>query len=401
VVGFQGLNNLGVGRVSPNTGVSGFVFAASSDAFSLLIRALRTMNRIDILSRPQVTTTDNQAARVLVGQSFPYITGSVTSVAVTGIPSVTNTVNYRDVGVELQVTPKIFPDGMVVMRVIPQVSSVAGTTVQISTGVFATAFNVQTVETTVIAQDGETVAVGGLISKDDNKNENKVPWFGDLPGVGALFRYRTQVKHKKELLVILTPHIIRNPADADRILAMESRRMDWILGDVLKVHGTSGMAPIMPQPGERWPGAGPGPGGPGGCRDGSCGGNAPYTIPGPVPGVGPPAPDPGVALPAPAGPTVPSYPSGGPEVAPPPRPVLPPAPAGPAVPSYPSGGPELAPPPRPAGPSSAVGTPAPVAPAAYQAPAGAPLTPAQPGVPTGAVPVNVMSRPVVPSLPSR
>src|SRR5262249_17738037 len=147
---------------------------------------------------------------------------------------VTNTVNYRDIGVELQVTPKINTDGSVVMRVIPQISSVATTTVQISNGVFATAFNVQTVETTVIAQDGETVCIGGLIQKSDTKNENKVPWFGDLPWVGSLFRYRSQQKLKKEVLVILTPHIVRSPADADRIFGIEARRMDWVAGDVLK-----------------------------------------------------------------------------------------------------------------------------------------------------------------------
>ncbi len=286
VVGFQGLGNLGVGRTSPNSGVGGFVFSAASNSFNLLIRALRTQNRIDVLSRPQVMTTDNQAARILVGQSFPYVSNSVVTTGVTGIPAVTNTVLYRDIGVQLQVTPKIFPDGSVVMRVIPEISSPSNTTVQISTNVFATAFNVQTVETTVIAQDGETVAIGGLISKSDTKNENKIPWFGDLPGVGALFRYRTQFKAKKELLVILTPHIVRCPSDADRILSMESRRMDWVLGDVLKLQGTSGMEPILPRPGEA-PKAG-------GCPGGDCGGGAPY---------------------------VPIAPSAGPEVAPQPRSV--------------------------------------------------------------------------------
>jgi len=134
------------------------------------------------------------------------------------------------------------------MRVIPEVSSVAATTISLGNGVTATQFNVEHFETTVSARDGETVAIGGLIQKRDTKNENKYPWLGDLPYVGTLFRYRTQDKTKTELLVILTPHIVRNPLDADRILAEEARRMDWVLGDVLKTQGASGMAPILPPP---------------------------------------------------------------------------------------------------------------------------------------------------------
>jgi len=257
VVGFQGITNLGVGRNSPTSNVGGFVFQASSQSFNLLVRALRTQGRIDVLSRPQVMAADNQQARILIGQSFPFVTGSNVTQGITVVPTVTNTIDYRDIGVQLRVTPKINPDGTVIMRVVPEVSSVLATSVEVATGVNAVAFNVQTVETTIIAQDGETVAIGGMISKRNDKQENKVPWWGDLPGIGSLFRYRTQFKTKTELIVILTPHIVRNRADADRILAEETRRIDWILGDVLKTHGTSGMEPVMPPPtvpGVTWPG---------------------------------------------------------------------------------------------------------------------------------------------------
>jgi hypothetical protein len=100
----------------------------------------------------------------------------------------------------------------------------------------------------VIAQDGETVALGGIIVKRDEKMENKVPWLGDLPYLGTLFRYRTQQKQKTELLIIMTPHIVHSRLDADRILAVEAHRMDWVLGDVVKVHGTTGLEPLFPTP---------------------------------------------------------------------------------------------------------------------------------------------------------
>src|SRR5205814_10651215 len=117
VVGFQGLNNLGVGRSNAN-GVGGFVFSAASNTFNLLIRALKTQGRIDILSRPQVQTTDNQTAYLNIGQDIPYV--SATTIVGGGLAS--NTVTYRSVGVILQVTPRISPDGTVIMRVIPEVS---------------------------------------------------------------------------------------------------------------------------------------------------------------------------------------------------------------------------------------------------------------------------------------
>ena len=240
-VGFQGLSSLGVGRVSPTSGVGGFVFSAGSDSFNLLIRALKTQGRIDILSRPQIMTLDNQSASIQVGQNVPYVTS--TNITATGL--ISNGVAYQSVGVLLNVTPRISPDGRVLMRVIPEVSSVAPTSINLGNGQLATAFNIQNITTTISAQDGETVAIGGLITRRDEKNENKVPWLGDLPYIGTAFRYRTQAKAKTELLVILTPHVVRTRADADRVLAEESRRMDYILGDVVRTQGLSGMAPVL------------------------------------------------------------------------------------------------------------------------------------------------------------
>src|SRR5262249_51976073 len=105
-----------------------------------------------------------------------------------------------------------------------------------------------TVQTTVSVLDGETVAIGGLITATDKKNENKLPWLGDLPFIGAAFRYRQQIKTKTELLVILTPHIVHNKMEADRMLAVEAKRMDWVINDVVKTHGTTGFEPILPPP---------------------------------------------------------------------------------------------------------------------------------------------------------
>jgi type II secretion system protein D len=257
VVGFQGISNLGVGRSSPvNTGIGGFVFSASSDVVNVLVRALKTQGRMEILSRPQITTMDNQQSEIVVGQSVPYVQGA----NISSLGNVTPIINYRNVGIILQVTPRISPDGKVTMRVHPEISTLAATQINLGNGILATAFNDQFVDTTVIAEDGETVVLGGLISKTDSKTENKVPWLGDLPGVGVLFRFRMEQKNKRELLVILTPHIIRSRAEADAILAIESRRMDWCLDDIVRIHGTTGLEPIMPPPKVGTPGSLLGPG---------------------------------------------------------------------------------------------------------------------------------------------
>ena len=96
------------------------------------------------------------------------------------------------------------------------------------------------------ANDGRTVAIGGLITRRDEKQERKVPWLGDLPYLGAGFRFRTHTKQRTELLILLTPHIVRNPADAERIKAEEASKMDWTLSDVEAIHGPLGLPPLVP-----------------------------------------------------------------------------------------------------------------------------------------------------------
>src|SRR5262249_51346028 len=109
IVGLQGLGNLGVGRASPTSNVGGFVFSAASDSFSVLLRALKTQGRMEILSRPQVMCLDNQTAAVNIGQSVPYL--STSTLSATGLS--TQNIDRANIGVNLTVTPRINPDGSV------------------------------------------------------------------------------------------------------------------------------------------------------------------------------------------------------------------------------------------------------------------------------------------------
>lgn len=241
IVGFQGLGNFGVGRISPTANVGGLVLEASSNSLNILIRALRAQGRIDILSRPQIMAMDNQAARINIGSEIPIVVGSSVT---TGI--VTNNIDRRTVGIILTVTPRINPDGRVIMRVFPEVSSVQGP-VDLGNGQISTALNVQQVETTVAAMDGETVAIGGLIAYKDSKTQTGVPILGDLPVIGSVFRYRIKSHQRTELLVILTPEVIRNRADSERILGEEAARLKLNYAKIAQAHG-HGIESMVPPP---------------------------------------------------------------------------------------------------------------------------------------------------------
>src|SRR5262249_25952250 len=156
-------------------------------------------------------------------------------------------VERANIGVNLTVQPKINPDGTILLRVIPDLSSL-GQLVPLGNGNSAQAFNQQFVSTTVLAGDGDTVVIGGLINKRDTKREHKVLILGDIPYLGAAFRFRSQEKSKNELLVIMTPHIVRNRADAERVKVEEAKRIDWILADVARIHATTGMDNIFSPP---------------------------------------------------------------------------------------------------------------------------------------------------------
>ncbi|MCS6976896.1 MAG: hypothetical protein NZM31_07805 [Gemmatales bacterium] len=240
----QGLTNFNLGRTSAGANVGGFVFSAASESVNLLIRALQTQQRIQILSRPQISAYHNQPAAIQIGSQVPIITG----VNVTATAGVTNLVEQTQVGIILTVTPRISPDGYVIMQVTPQISSISPSTVDLGNGVLGTIIDVTAASTVISAMDGQTVVIGGLIQQSDTREERKVPWFGDLPYIGAAFRYRTESRERRELLILLTPRIVRNRIEAERVKREEAARMSWFLGDVEMIHGPLGLEDFPPLP---------------------------------------------------------------------------------------------------------------------------------------------------------
>ncbi|HEX5472588.1 MAG TPA: secretin N-terminal domain-containing protein [Lacipirellulaceae bacterium] len=241
-VGTQALSNFAVNRVDPSLGFSGFVFSASSDAVSMLLRALQQKQRLEVLSRPQLMALDGQRGRVVVGQDVP----TVTNINQTTFGQ-TNTITYRQVGLILDLTPRISPDGLIVMQISAeksQISDQAGVPIGVSVGgqaLNAPIINDTQAITTISALSGQTVVLGGLIETSKNDLHRRVPVIADIPLLGDLFRYDSVIESRSELLIILTPQLIYNRQDSDLVKQIESSRMSWILSDVVNIHGEAGL----------------------------------------------------------------------------------------------------------------------------------------------------------------
>lgn len=242
-IGTQGLSNFAVGRINDELGYGGLVLSASSESVSVLIRALQETRRMEILSRPQITTLDNQPAFIQVGQRVPRVTGS--NINQIGF---SNTVELENVGLILGVTPRISPDGMVVMEVDAEKSEVGPTSEGIpisvtadGTPILSPRVNITTAQTTVSAADGETIILGGLITRNSLSVERGVPYLSDIPILGNLFRYDGKQTRRSELLIILTPRVIRSPDDMERLKRTEAARMSWCAADLHRMHGDTGM----------------------------------------------------------------------------------------------------------------------------------------------------------------
>ncbi|MHC4399252.1 MAG: secretin N-terminal domain-containing protein [Planctomycetota bacterium] len=246
-VGTQGLGDLGLGRQNSQLGYGGLVVSASSSYLSVLLRALHQQGRVDILSRPSVMALDNQEAAITVGERVALITGTQSFSG--GLGGQQNNFSWEPIGLEIYVTPRISPDGMVMMNIFASKTSLGpeeeGTAISVTTtGDIIRQPNVRTIEaqTVISAMDGQTVILGGLIQKNVEVGHRKVPFFGDLPIVGRAFRFDDEEEVKVELLIIMTPHIVESQEDLETIKRVEAARMDWCLCDVIEMHGESGLA---------------------------------------------------------------------------------------------------------------------------------------------------------------
>lgn len=235
----QALSNFSLQRGNGDLGFGGLVLSASSESVSILIRALAAKRNVHILSRPQIRTVDNVTAQIQVGQIVPVVNG----VSVTAVGSANPVIVQSEAGIILTVTPRISPDGNIVMETLAEKSDFNGSSVPIFTDattgnvVESPIKNITSVQTTVSVPNGQTVVLGGMITESDTTIERKVPWLGDIPVVGIPFRYDYLSTRRKELLVFLTPRIIRNDADSEFIKQVEAERIHLQVEKAEEMHG--------------------------------------------------------------------------------------------------------------------------------------------------------------------
>ncbi len=237
-IGSQGLGNFALGRTNADLGFGGFVFSASSANVSVLLRALSAKRTIQVLSRPQIRTLDNQQAQVQVGQEVPVVNG----VSQNGLQT-TPLIERENAGLILTVVPRISPDGNVVMEVAAERSEFTGAGVPVyvdaTTGasIESPIKDITTAVATVSVPTGQTIVLGGIITRTDDTVERKVPWLGDVPYLGQLFRYDSTRTLRRELLVFLTPRVIYSDADSELIKQVEADRLHFIEHEAESMHG--------------------------------------------------------------------------------------------------------------------------------------------------------------------
>jgi general secretion pathway protein D len=179
-----------------------------------LIKAAETNTDINILSAPNILTTDNQEAEIVVGQNVPFIAS--TSTSETNLGNVFNTVERRDVGITLRITPQISEGGMVRLNIFEEVSALVlspALNAIVPANQLGPTTTIRSATTSVVVRDRQTVVIGGLISDDTNNIENSIPFISDIPVLGNFFRTTQGSRNKINLLIFLTPHIIRSPTE--------------------------------------------------------------------------------------------------------------------------------------------------------------------------------------------
>jgi len=234
-------NNFGLPQSLAGATGSGGIYQFLGKDFTATIQAIAAAGKAQVLSRPSILARDGQLAEIVVGQSIFLPSGvSLTSVGNTATTVPTINGSYQNVGIQLDVTPFIGENNLVQMILEPQITSIdtstPGQVIQggslISSPVYAPNLNKRAADTVVVTPDGEPVVIGGLIGNTKSSNDSKIPILGDIPVLGHLFKFSAKSSQKNELLIFLTPHIIRAPNQLAALTSHETRQSQLITNSI-------------------------------------------------------------------------------------------------------------------------------------------------------------------------
>jgi len=201
----------------------GAVSALNTVNVRAFLQLLMSLTDTNVISTPQVLAADNQKAKIVVGENRPFPTGQAQGI--TGGTLVT--IERKDVGVTLEITPQVMENDLIRLEIKQEITAIAENVAQtIGSGTSSVPVGPTTtkrsMETTTIAKDQQTIVIGGLVRDNHIINERKVPLLGDIPFIGWLFRFQSVAVQKLNLLVFLTPNLIRDDADVVELNARKS-----------------------------------------------------------------------------------------------------------------------------------------------------------------------------------
>ena len=201
--------------LAPGNGLN-LGFFTSKMGMGMLIHALESDSKTNILSMPNLVTLDNEEAKIMVGQNVPFITGQYTTQASAGAAGVNpfQTVERKDIGLTLKVKPQISQGGTVKMAIYQETSSISPTVN--AAGLITSK---RSIDTNVLVDDGQIVVLGGLIDDNLQETEEQVPGLGSIPLIGNLFKYRSRTHNKTNLMVFLRPTVIRSDEQSSDLAA--------------------------------------------------------------------------------------------------------------------------------------------------------------------------------------
>jgi len=186
-----------------------------------IVQAFKRDQDVNILSTPQILTTDNEEAIITVGENRPYMTRAGT----TSTTETYESYEYRDVGISLKITPHISKDRMVRLKINQEITKLDELS---NTGDLRPTTLKRTIDTTVLVNDKNTVVIGGLIDNSFSETEDKVPILGDIPILGWLFKYSSESRERTNLFIFIQPHVVKNPVEAQKLYKEKKEEIDRI-----------------------------------------------------------------------------------------------------------------------------------------------------------------------------
>jgi general secretion pathway protein D len=196
-----------------------------SSGSAVILQALSQLTRVQVLSSPNLLVLNNQPARIQVGDQVPIATASAVSTVTTGAP-VVNSIEYRDTGVILGITPRVNASGLVLLDISEEVSNANSTT---TSTISSPTISQRRVTSSIAVSDGQTIALGGLIQDSRSKGKNGVPFLQDIPVLGWLFGTHNDSLTRTELIVLITPHVVRSSDDARAVTDELQRKVPMTL----------------------------------------------------------------------------------------------------------------------------------------------------------------------------